>query len=158
MNALGHAVQISRRAVELLAFPLVFVGPDNPIVGTGESRVNVEQSLNIVVACRKLSHRSVGIAEAESVNHCSLARLKLGHIFAEKLRLRAPRTNLKPGFRIVHFGDHDKNPSRNRLFVASRQCNFESRDGGSSLGGGLTRKGDYLEEDKNVKRTDELPG
>src|SRR5579864_2038010 len=32
MNVLRHAVQVARRTVELLAFPLVLMGPDNAVI------------------------------------------------------------------------------------------------------------------------------
>src|SRR3954462_7017128 len=48
--------EVSRRLVKLLAFPLIHMGPDGVPVRPLEARVNIEESLHIVVAGGKLAH------------------------------------------------------------------------------------------------------
>src|SRR5262249_29642179 len=55
MEAAYGAVEIPRRTIELLSFPLIQVGPDDVAVGALKSGVDVEQGLHVVVARGQLT-------------------------------------------------------------------------------------------------------
>src|SRR5262249_4035778 len=57
MELARRAVQISWRAVELLAFPLIEMRPDHVAVSSLEAGVDVHQRLHVVVAGGKLANR-----------------------------------------------------------------------------------------------------
>src|SRR5712671_1428341 len=57
------AEQVPRRLIELLAFPLVHVGPDGVAVRPLETRVDVQQRLHVIVTGGQFPYRLERIAK-----------------------------------------------------------------------------------------------
>ena len=68
MNAMHVADQVARRAREVLALPLIHVGPDRVPIAAGKLRVDIGQRLHVVVAGRDVAQRMWGIAQCRIVD------------------------------------------------------------------------------------------
>src|SRR5579871_1636127 len=68
MKMTGIAIEVSRRFIELLAFPLVHMGKDSMAVRTLKTRIHIEQRLDVIVPCRQFTHGFKRKAQRQSVN------------------------------------------------------------------------------------------
>ena len=76
MDALHPADRITRRAIPVLALPLVHVRPDHVAVRAVELGVDVEDSLHVVVAGGDVAQARRRKAEGVAIDHGVLARRK----------------------------------------------------------------------------------
>ena len=72
VHLLHVAVQIARRLIELLALPLVHVGPDNVAIGTVKFGIDIHQRLHIVVARGYLLQAAQGITQRAAADDSGL--------------------------------------------------------------------------------------
>ena len=81
-----RAHEVSRRLVELLAFPLVVVQPQGVAVRATKLRVHVEQSLHVVVARRNVLEARDRVPEGRPAHDSRCAGRELGDIDPEERR------------------------------------------------------------------------
>ncbi len=130
MHLLHLAVQISRRFVELLAFPTVHVRPDRVPVGAMKFRVDINQRLHVVIARRQLLHALEGIAEGLGVDHRRLPGLKLADVGAVDRRLLVPPACLQTRLGMVAAAKDDKHAPGDRLGMRrGGKRDFKARTG-----------------------------
>ena len=94
MDLASLAEQVSGRACEILALPLVHVSPDYVPVGPREFGVDVEQGLHVVVARGNVLQARGRESERALIDHCrSAGALRLyvdgehGRVLRSKPRL-----------------------------------------------------------------------
>ena len=119
---LNIAVEIPGRDVEVLSLPLIVVHPDRKSVRPFELRIDVHESLNVVLTVGQVSECLHGPTEIGPVDNSRLSRAKPLHVSAEEgltrtsyLKTRLPRVcarNHHVGptsqrLRPDRFGDHD---------------------------------------------------
>src|SRR5260370_30325114 len=85
-----RALEISRRAIELLPLPLVHVAPNRVSVIALKPCVYVEQSLNVIVACPSLTDRLQRITHSQRVHRRGLSRLHGLNIASQQPSARPP--------------------------------------------------------------------
>src|SRR5438045_1230841 len=72
MKVPHFTIEISRRLIELLSFPLVHVAPDGVAVGARKPGVHVKQRLHVVVTRWNLTDRLQRIAQCECIQRDGL--------------------------------------------------------------------------------------
>src|SRR5206468_12939992 len=100
---------------ELLALPLVHVGPDHVAVGAVEFRVEARQRLNVIVAGGDLLQTAQGISERARIDHGALPWSQLADVHPVERRGVSPSAGLQSRLGIVPSGDDDKDSARHWL-------------------------------------------
>src|SRR2546426_11142206 len=90
MDSLNLAVQVAGRQVELLALPLVHVGPDGVAVGAVEFCVDVEYRLDVIVAGGNFLQAAERVSERTHADRGGFARFQVVHVQAEERRGGSP--------------------------------------------------------------------
>src|SRR2546425_1499788 len=117
MDSLDLAVQVAGRAVELLAFPLVHVGPDGVAVGAVKLCVDVKHRLDVIVPGGNFLQAAERISERARVDRGGFTRLQMVHVQAEQRRGVSPEARLEPGLGTALPGDDHEYASGYRLGV-----------------------------------------
>ena len=116
-DILNLAVKVSRGPVELLALPLVHMGPDHVPIGAFESCVDVQQSLDIILAGRDICQALQRVTQDLFVDDNGFPWLEIVDVQAKKRNTVAPRPGLQARFSAVICRNHDENPARDGLPV-----------------------------------------
>src|ERR1041385_1474004 len=103
-HTLWRAVEVARRAIPVLPLPAVVVHPDHVAVGAPKLRINVDESLHIVVSARNQRQARNGRTQIGSVDHGGLARRELFDITPKKRHTQT--ANLQTWLPFVVAGDH----------------------------------------------------
>ncbi len=94
------ALEVAGRPIEVLALPLIHVGPNDVSVGAVKLGVDIDQGLDVVVAGRHISQAVRWIAQYLAVHDCQASRRQVIDIEAKERRLPAPRSGLVNRLRV----------------------------------------------------------
>ncbi len=117
VHLLDGAHQVAGRDVELLALPLVHVGPDHVTVGAGEAGVDVHQRLDVVVARGEIAQRGERGAGGRGVNDGRLPGRELADVDREEREVAAVAERLQSRLGLGLRGDEDEGAAGNRAVV-----------------------------------------
>lgn len=121
MDGLRLADEVPGRHGEILALPLIHVGPDRMAIGAVELGVNVQEDLHDIIPRRQVAQAALRIAGDAVLQHDALAGLGAEHILAKQTPVVQAR------LRLVGVGDEKEyTPGQSRCFVYSRQRDFKA--------------------------------
>src|SRR5262249_18660793 len=143
VNLAWDAVEVARRGLPPLPFPLVVVHPDHVAVGAGESRIDVDERLHDVVAGRNVAQAVDRKASIGVVDHSCRAWREFLHIAPEK-RNAVYLADLESRLFAAIAGKDDEHAAGDRPAPNGRgEGDLESNRRPLCLGGQDTAQGGY---------------
>ncbi len=128
-DLLRPAVQVARRAVPALPFPLVVVHPYGVAIGAMKLGIDVEECLHGILARRNLRQALHRRPEVAGIDDGVLPGRQPFDIAAEERHAHA--AHLQARLALATSRDHDENPARNRTRMnGGRKRDFKTGIGG----------------------------